>query len=257
MDIKITPPLGYGSVSPLAKSRRVALPEAGSTPGFVRSMHLLPVSLAEVVPACRDYPLAFVPAEGTGKFAIVAVLGLQEGQNLFLMEDGCWDRRAYLPAYVRRYPFCMATVTRDGELQPERIFCVADSALSASGNALFDESGKPLPAWAGIEHFLLEFEKDLARAAEFCALLDELELLEPISVSADVGDGFTLQLNGLHRIRREQFNTLPENVLRSMLGGESADAVFAHVFSLANFKRLLARRSIFAAPAPAVPGKLN
>ena len=43
----------------------------------------------------------------------MAILGIQEGQNLFVMPDGRWDRRAYIPAYIRRYPFCVHTVRHD------------------------------------------------------------------------------------------------------------------------------------------------
>ena len=65
----------------------------------------------------------------------LSVLGLQSMQNLFILTDGTWDRRVYLPAYVRRYPFCMAKVTLDGEAQKERIVCVEASAVQDGGAA--------------------------------------------------------------------------------------------------------------------------
>jgi len=68
----------------------------------------MPLSLAEFGPASRDYPIVFVSADEGKTFNAVAVLGLQSMQNLFILTDGTWDRRVYLPAYVRRYPFCMA-----------------------------------------------------------------------------------------------------------------------------------------------------
>ncbi|MEX0960824.1 MAG: SapC family protein [Burkholderiales bacterium] len=257
MDMKIAPPIGYASVSPLQKTQRVALPVEGAVPAFAQSMHALPISFSEILPASRDYPLAFVSADNGDKFAIMAILGLQKGQNLFRMEDGRWDRRAYLPAYIRRYPFCMATVTRDGKLQKDRIFCVEDSALSPEGETLFDNDGNALPAWSHIENFLLEFERDLLRAEEFCQLVKDLELLEPVSVTAEVAEGFKLQLEGIHRVRRESLARLPEDALRQLFEKQTAEGVFAHLFSLGNFKRLLNRRSIFSAPQPSAPGKLN
>lgn len=257
MNMKIVPPVGYSSVSPLLKTQRVALPGQGVTPAFVQSMHVLPIGFSEIVPASRDYPVAFISADKGNSFAVMAILGLQSGQNLFLMEDGRWDRRTYLPAYVRRYPFCMATVTRDGELQKDRIFCVEDSALDAEGEALFDDSGNSMPAWSHIESFLLEFERDLLRAEAFCRQVKDLELLEPVSVTAEVGDGFKLHLEGIHRVRRESLSRLPEGTLRPLFESQSAEGIFAHLFSLTNFKRLLGRRSIFPTPEPTAPGKLN
>ncbi len=52
---------------------------------------------------------------------------------------------AYVPAYVRRYPFCMTRVTVDGKEAPERVACVEKLALNDRDEALFDEQGKPLP----------------------------------------------------------------------------------------------------------------
>ena len=40
----------------------------------------------------------------------VALLGLKKNQNLFVDKSGKWNAD-YIPAYARRYPFCMARVT--------------------------------------------------------------------------------------------------------------------------------------------------
>lgn len=257
MNAKITPPVGYKNVTPLQKTQRVVLPKETSLPEFARSMHALPVSFSEIAPASRDYPIVFVSPDGGSNFVMMAVLGLQKGQNLFLMDDGLWDRRVYLPAYVRRYPFCMAKVTRDGEVQKDRIVCVEDSALQEKGDPLFDDGGSALPAWAQIEAFVVEFERDLVRAEEFCSLVAGLELLEPVSVTAELSSGFKMQLEGIHRVSREKLKVLPEASLRKLLEGEVMEAVFAHLLSLANFKRMLNRRSIFPGKQPSRRKELN
>jgi hypothetical protein len=58
-----------------------------------------------------------------------------------------WDRRAYLPASVRRYPFCMAMITVDGKPRDECLVCVEKKALRAKGKYLFGDEGKPMPEW--------------------------------------------------------------------------------------------------------------
>ena len=257
MNAKITPPVGYKSVTPLQKTQRVVLPRESALPEFARSIHALPVSLSEIAPASRDYPIVFASSDGGNNFIVMAVLGLQKGQNLFLTDDGLWDRRAYLPSYVRRYPFCMAKVTRDGELQNDRIVCVEDSALQEDGDPLFDDGGTALPAWEQIEAFVVEFERDLVREDEFCALLTEFELLEPVSVTAELSSGFKMQLEGIHRVSRERLRTLPEASLGKLLEGEVMDGIFAHLLSLTNFKRMINRRSIFPGKKPSGRKELN
>ena len=254
MDIK--PPTGYVSVSPLLKNHRVDLPSAEQAPAFVRNVHALPISLNEIAPAARDYPVAFSSGDDGNTFTLTVVLGLQKNQNMFLMEDGYWDRRVYIPAYVRRYPFCMARVTRDGEVQSERVVCVEDSAIKEDGEELFDDEGEALPTWAQIQNFVTEYERDLMRAESFCKELKALDLLEPISVTADLGD-FQMQLAGLYRVKREELADLPDDALRNLLKGEAMDAIFAHLWSMDNFQRLLNRRSVIPEVEPAPGSKPN
>jgi hypothetical protein len=254
--LNIKPPTGYTSVSPLLKNHRVALPTGEQTPAFVHNIHALPMSFTEIALASRDYPVAFSSADSGKNFRLTTVLGLQENQNMFLMDDGHWDRRVYLPAYVRRYPFCMARVTKNGEVQGERVVCVDDSAIASDGDQLFDENGEALPTWSRIENFVTEYERDLLRAEEFCKLLAEFELLEPISVTAELGE-FKMQLAGLHRVKREALASLPEESLRTLLKGDAMDAVFAHLASLNNFQRMLSRRSVFPEATPGNGTKPN
>ena len=247
--MNIKPPTGYTSVRPLLKNHRVALPTGEQTPAFVHDTHALPLSFTEIAPASRDYPVAFSSADGGKTFTLTAVLGLQQNQNMYLMDDGHWDRRVYLPAYVRRYPFCMAHVTKNGDVQGERVVCVDDSAIDDNGDELFDDKGDALPTWSRIENFVTEYERDLMRSEEFCKLLTGLGLLEPISVTAELGE-FTMQLAGFHRVQREALVSLPEKSLRMLLGGDAMDAVFAHLWSLTNFQRMLDRRSVFPEVSP-------
>lgn len=241
--MNIKPPTGYTSVSPLLKNHRVALPTGDKAPPFTRNAHALPISFGEIGPASRDYPVAFSSGDGGETFTLTAVLGLQQHQNMFLMADGYWDRRVYVPAYVRRFPFCMARVTRDGEIQSERVVCVEDSAISSDGDELFDEQGEALPVWSEIQDFVAEYERDLMRSEQFCEQLANYKLLEPISVTAELGE-FRMELSGLYRVNRDALNILAEDALRALMQDEAMDAIFVHLWSMHNFQRLLNRRSI-------------
>lgn len=98
-------------------------------PRLFRNLNALPISMVEFPLVARDYPIVFVTADSGKSYAVFAVLGLETQSNLFLMSDNTWDRRSYLPAYVRRYPFCMATITVDGKMRDERLVCVEKKAL--------------------------------------------------------------------------------------------------------------------------------
>jgi hypothetical protein len=254
--MKIDPPLGYEQITPLLKNHKVLLPRSEETPAIFHRLHAMPLSLSEFEPACRDYPIVFVTNNGGKTFSAVVVLGMQVKQNLFILTDGMWDRRTYLPAYVRRYPFCMSQVTVDGETQKERIVCIEKSALHDSGEPLYDANGKVLSQWMVLEKMIFDYEQDLVRCESLCQLIAELELLEPFTMKAEV-DGFTMQLEGMHRVTRAALEALPADQLRRLMSAGAMEKIYSHLLSLDNFRRLLNRRSFFAIKPPDRQGDLN
>jgi hypothetical protein len=251
MDIR--PPYGYQEIVPLTKQHRVVLPETGKLPLVFRTMSALPLSFTEFAVACRDYPIAFVSGDGGANFVPMAVLGIENQQNLFVSKDGAWDPGFYVPAYVRRYPFCMTRVTVDGREQAERVACVEKRAISDKGEALFDKEGGPLPAWQERQKLLFEYEADLLRSEEMCRSLAQLQLLEPFTMQAVPNEGSPLALTGMHRVAEQKLAELPAEKLKELTQSGVLSRVYSHLISLANFARLLDRRTT-AAATPAEGG---
>jgi hypothetical protein len=246
MDIK--PPYGYQEIVPLTKQHRVVLPEARKLPPAFRSLTALPLSFTEFTVACRDYPIAFVGADVSNVIAM-AVLGLENQQNLFVTADESWDATVYLPAYVRRYPFCMTRVTVDGKEQAERVACVEKRALSDKGEALHDGKGAPLPAWEERRKLLFEYEADLVRSEEMCRELTRLQLLESFTVQAVPNQGAAVSMTGMFRIAEQRLAELAPEKLKELTQKGILARVYAHLISLANFGRLLDRRAAAAKPS--------
>ncbi|RYZ82783.1 MAG: multidrug transporter, partial [Moraxellaceae bacterium] len=63
----------------------------------------------------NEYPIFFQRHSETNEFQAVAMLGFEEGQNLFLDENG-WNAN-YIPAAINRDPFLIGyqTENQDGE----------------------------------------------------------------------------------------------------------------------------------------------
>ena len=218
----ITAPYGYDEVAALQKTQRVLLP-AGTTPMFCRTLNALAVSVAEFVIAGRDYPVVFAAADGGKSFAPVIVLGLTQGANLFVDASGEWDRSAYFPAFVRRFPFCLSKVYVDD-----------------GGVVLFDERGAPTQRWQAVERLLLEFEADLDRTGQMCAAIARLDMLEPFSMR--VNDLPHIQLTGMHRVSEARLRALKPASLKALLEKGFLSLLYAHLHSLENFSRLVARQ---------------
>ena len=242
----ISLPWGYKQVVPLQKSHRVKLTEPGMAPGFSLGMHAVPLGASELSLALRDYPISFLRRHG--KFEVVAILGIEEGQNLFVMPDGRWDRRTYMPAYVRRYPFCMLSG------QPgsgERPIGVDPAAITENGERLFDDDGNALPHWVMFERLLRDYEDELARAHTLAQKLQGLGALAPFSLRAELASGFSLSLNDMYRVDRAKLAAVDAAALGNLITSSEMDSVYAHLLSQDNFLRLMSRRGLFSARAVA------
>ena len=251
--MEIRPPYGYRDIVPLGRNHRVVLPPPRSIPAELRPLTALPLSFTEFSPACRDYPIAFVSTDARKTYVAMIITGLVARDNLFLLSDGTWDPAAYVPAYVRRYPFCMTRVALDGREQAERIACVEKHALGEAGAALYDSQGEPLAHWEERRKLLFEFEADLMRTEEMSHKLAALDLFEEFALQAVPHQGEPVALTGMYRVSEAKLNDLPEPAFKELGRTGILARVYAHLISLANFGRLLDRRAARAAPATAAP----
>ena len=246
--MQITPPFGYREVVPFLKTHKVRLPRPGEVPAFVRQGNAIPISLTEFQAVSRDYPIVFATRDSAKTFAAVAVLGLG-AENLFLSGEG-WTGDTYIPAYARRYPFCMAALTAANPPRAERLICIEKDFLADDGEALFDEKGQPSARWTAIERLLSEYEADLERTREMCALLADYGLLEPFTMQATLPKekgGASMQLTGMHRVVEKNLENLNAAQLKNLMRKGLLARIYLHLASLENFSRLLERKARAAA----------
>lgn len=236
--MKITAPYGYDEIVPLQKTHRVL--KAGATPAFCRNLNAIALSLAEFTSAARDYPIVFASLDGGKSFAPVAVLGLAQGSNLFVDASGEWAPDAYVPAFVRRYPFCLSKLYVDGVPQGERVVCVAKAQIGDGGVALFDAQGRPAPEWQAAERLLAGYEADLDRTALLCGSLAGMQLLEPFSAQQVGGEA---KLSGMYRVAAARLKDLRPASHKALAQHGFAGPIYAHLQSLENFSRLAASRA--------------
>jgi hypothetical protein len=243
--MQISPPFGYQEVVPFLKTHKVRLLAPGQVPEFARSGNAVPISHTEFQPIARHYPIVFTSGDSGKSYGAVAVLGLTGGENLF-HDGGRWAEGVYIPAYARRYPFCMARVNLNNVEQKDRLICVEKSWLDETGGeAMFDAGGQPTEKWKGVERLLAEYEADLERAREMCALLADYGLLEPFSMQAtlnkDKGGG-KMQMTGMHRVAEKNLENLNAAQLKNLMRKGILARVYIHLLSLENFARLLERK---------------
>lgn len=241
--MQINPPFGYAEVVPLLKTHRVRLLRRGEVPAFAQRLNAIPISYTEFALAARDYPVVFTSGDGGKTFAPVAVLGMAAGENLYVNADG-WAPNVYVPAYARRFPFCMAKVTLNQVEQQNRMICVEKTQLDESGGeAMFDDQGEPSAKWRDMQRLLSEYEADLERGRELCSILADYALFEPFTLQAKPNQGGALQLTGMHRVDEKKIEHHDVGQFKNLAKKGILGRLYAHLLSLENFSRLLERRA--------------
>ena len=236
----IAPP-GYRAVVPFDRGRHRGLALcAARAAEFAAGLGALPVGAAEFFAAGRDYPLLFIPA-ADGRFVPMAVTGLEPQRNLWLDDDGRWAEGCYVPAYVRRFPFCLVDVKRgtDGPVKP--LICVEEGALEAGDDPYIDERGETTERWKRMETLLNEMEASRRATDTLAAVLVEHELLERFEMQAQTRGGDQRRLTNLYRVDEKRLNRLAPKKIKAMMEAGQLSRIYAHLISLENFTRLLDR----------------
>lgn len=237
--MELTPPPGYQGVVVLDKERHKGLAVRQSLP-FGAQLNAVYVTATEFALAGRDYPLIFLQEPSSTDFVSMALTGLAAGKNLFVGEQGVWDSTVYVPAYVRRYPFCVAQANQE-DGQQTSVICVDESALESSANPLFDKKAEPTTVWQTVEKFINDMEAARQQTNRMTRALDDLDLLEPFEAQAMLQGGEKFQLKNMFRVSEKKLNKLPADVIQDLMAEGSLARIYLHIASLNNFSRLVDR----------------
>ena len=202
-------PMFYKSPRPLDRSRdqntKISRP---SNFNFTKGTNAIPLLADEFPMAAAYYPIVFA----TGPTPIpAAVVGLKNDDNLFLDDEGRWVNGAYLPAYIRRYPF----ILMDDPEQKQFVLCIdeASDMLGTEGEYALFENNEPTEFTKSAMEFCAALRQQGDVTDEFVKGLKDYDLLMPNDAQIDLRDGTRLQLSGFLTINPQKFDELPDNVL--------------------------------------------
>jgi len=204
---------------------------------FMATRNSVEISLTEFFYASRHYPVVFVKTEMNTMQACV-VTGLRQAENLFIDEHGNWQDHAYVPAYIRRFPFY--TVDTNDSLQAGKLMIMVDEfGLSKSENPFFDGSGKATDKWKKMESFIADFISAQKLTLTFTEKIEDLELLEAFEAQVNPQLQKRMQVSGMFRINENRLNSLSNRVIKDLMIQGELSRIYAHLISLENFAKLL------------------
>ncbi len=211
---------------------------------FARDTTAVLLAGVEFAEASHEYPIVFIRGQDK-QIRPVVLLGVRNGENLFVDEQGKWDAR-YIPAFVRRYPFVMAEGGAAGQL----VVCIDEScpALnSAHGELLINAEGKLQPRMNEVMQFLQNFQNEFARTELITKQLDELGLFIQQGARFDTNTGETFQLNDFYLIDEAKFGQITDERLPQLFRSGALGLVYLHLASLGNMRKLLDRVAVRSA----------
>jgi SapC len=234
-------PLLYKDLTPLSSIDHAVWKVRGlDNISFAKGEHAIPVTVDEFALVQRHYPIIFSVGDNP---VPLALMGLNEGVNTFIDDEGKVAEAVYLPAYLRRYPFLLA------KLQPQAedlslCFDPTTEALGAfdEGEALFAD-GQPTDAVTRVLGFCQEFEQSGMKTGQFMAELAEHSLLMDgeVSIQPD-GDSQPFVYRGFQMVDETKLRDLRGDVLRKMMQSGMLPLIHAHLFSLQTMREIFGRQ---------------
>lgn len=227
-------PLFYTDPMPLDAKEHAKLalkPDFGFS--FTKGVNAVPVNLIEMPQICHFYPIAFSP---DGNATPVAILGLRDNENLFLNEDNTWGE-AYIPAYIRRYPFIFSEMP-DGD---QLTLCVdnnKDVVAKKGDQKFFDKDGKPSELANNALEFCKSYHAAAQQTVEFSQTLAKLDLLVQREAQINVAGNQRINFSGFNIINEQKLAELDDKAFLELRQKGWLPFIYAHLFSGAQWQRL-------------------
>ncbi|MDE2448895.1 MAG: SapC family protein [Gammaproteobacteria bacterium] len=220
-------------IVPLNKETHKSLKVDGrASAAYGDNQHFTHVIVNEFPQLVVHYPILFSKDRNTGELYCGAMLGLEQGENLFLEE---WrDLQFYRPLGLQRVPFYAQGPDVAIDLDHPRVG-VED------GQPLFTEYGQPTRY---LQRIIWAFQ-DLAPGIEvtrhFVARLLELKLIEPVEMEAEFDDGRIINCDGLYTVNQDTLSALPDEAVVELFRRGYMRLIHYMIASLKQFP-VLARR---------------
>ncbi len=198
------------------------------------------VAAGEFVDACREYAVVFVrtgaEAEAEAEYAPIAVLGVEQGQNLYLLDGKRW-RADYVPVLLRTYPFCI------GRVNDEQFAVCLDMAWpgvnKVKGLPMFTPEGQPTELMGNTIKQLELLESEVQRTRAMCATLAKLGVMKSMRFDATTATGRKHSINGFFTIDAEVMQTLPDQTVGELHRSGVLGLVQLHWASMNSMRRLM------------------
>jgi hypothetical protein len=195
-----------------------------------------PVFVSEFRSVQACYPIVFQPADNGPGMQPVALLGLRNGENLFLDERG-WDA-PYIPLALQRGPFMIG---RAGDELMIHVDMDSPRIGQGEGERAFLQHGATSDYLEHVNSVLAAIHQGVETLPAFVAALLRHELLESFVLDVEAADGSQNRLAGFHTIHEERLAALGAPALAELHASGWLAAIYMALASTAHLRDLVDR----------------
>jgi SapC len=203
------------------------------------NQHAVPLTVEEFPMAQRHFPIIFSAGENS---VPLALMGMNEGINVFVDEDGSVNAPIYIPAYARRYPYMLARLRPESD-ELSLCFDPTTDLIGAftDGEPLFSE-GQASESTKATLGFCEQFEIAGKKTAQFVEELEKHGLLMDGEVNLGVEGKDPFNYRGFRMVDETKLKELRGDVLRGWNQNGMLPLIYAHLFSLELVKDVFTRQ---------------
>lgn len=209
---------------------------------FCAQARAVPLTIGEVTSAMRFYPIIFSSVENP---VPLAVLGLIDDENLFVNEKGEWETDAYIPGYIRRYPFALAS-DKGSDPENPRMAIIVDAAyegIQPNSETPFFEGDQPSEAMQQAMEFCQNYERDRIQTQRFADTLKEFDLVSQ-QMAQYSPDGNEQQAFARYvGVEEQKLKDLSDDKYLELRKMNVLPILYAQLMSMGNWRTILDRRA--------------
>lgn len=165
------------------------------------------VTVSELSTIIHEYAVFITKNPTTEKYQLVALLGFNSGENLYLQYDQ-WQA-TYIPLDILRRPFQAYMPDPDNIKEGQIALDMASEQISeVKGLPLFDNDGQASEYLKKIQQTFAELMSSSVQTRELLTQAEQLNLIEPVTLNIEIPNAENKTLNGLFRFNNEALTNL-------------------------------------------------
>ncbi|MCW8876218.1 MAG: SapC family protein [Kangiellaceae bacterium] len=205
---------------------------------LVQDKNMVPVLAQEIPQLATELPLVFVKNAQTGEFTLVAMLGLQERQNLMIQDDKWLG--GTLPSCLTHSPLGLSINAADKTQFAVTINTISENISESEGHSLFSEDGTESDYLKKRIEVLKNYYQCGESTYQFTKLIVDLELLEQQTLSYEL-KGQKQSVSGIYLVNEKKLNDLENEKFIELRNNGALSAIYGHLVSLKTIDKLVKR----------------